>query len=500
MAQGGPELREIAHQQDGRDITRTFVRGLLAQPEDYVLRDEARGDWTLYQRLLRDDQVASTLQQRRTAVTSAEWTVDPGDDSPAAEEAADMLREQIAALEWDSICDKMLYGLFYGFAAGECMWAMRGNRIELADVRVRKPWRFRFDTEHRLKLLTRQQPLGMDLPDRKFWVLSTGASHSDDPYGIGLAHYLYWPVYFKRNGLRFWLVFLEKFGQPTATAKVPLGKMEDAQFRSKVLGALHAMQTDSAILIPEGVEFAFMEAARSGTADYATLQGQMDKAISKIVLSQTMTTDDGSSLAQAKVHADVAEEVKKSDADLLCGSFNRQVATWLTAWNFGEDEDGRPRVPVPRVWRRVEPEDDLNELAERDAKIMALGYEPTEDYIRETYGEGWIKKAEPDPLMLPPAGLGGQPTDFAEFAATLGHRQDQALIATAARELANQYPETIGDRVRELVALAEQTGDFETFRTRLAALAEAGPKAQTVEKIARAGVVGWLLGALRGER
>lgn len=41
---------------------------------------------------------------------------------------------------------------------------------------------------------------------------------------MGLAHYLYWPTFFKRNGIKFWLIFLEKFGMPTAAAKLPPGQ------------------------------------------------------------------------------------------------------------------------------------------------------------------------------------------------------------------------------------------------------------------------------------
>jgi hypothetical protein len=48
----------------------------------------------------------------------------------------------------------------------------------------------------------------------------------------------------------------------------------------------------------------------------------MDECIAKVVLSQTMTTQDGSSLSQAQVHAGVKLEVVKSDADLLSDSFN----------------------------------------------------------------------------------------------------------------------------------------------------------------------------------
>jgi hypothetical protein len=52
------------------------------------------------------------------------------------------------------------------------------------------------------------------MPERKFWTFSAGAATDDEPYGLGLGHFLYWPVFFKRNDIKFWLIFLEKFAAP----------------------------------------------------------------------------------------------------------------------------------------------------------------------------------------------------------------------------------------------------------------------------------------------
>ena len=34
----------------------------------------------------------------------------------------------------------------------------------------------------------------------------------------------------------------------------------------------------------------------------------------------------------------------------------------------------------------------MNTRVERDTKILALGFEPDEAYIKATYGEGWKKQ------------------------------------------------------------------------------------------------------------
>ena len=163
--------------------------------------------------------------------------------------------------------------------------------------------------------------------------------------------------------------------------------------------ALEAITTDSAVIVPDDVPLQLIEATRSGAADYESMCDAMDAAISKIVMSQTMTTDDGSRRSQAEVHEGVADAVVKSDADLINERFMRGPLKWWTEWNF-------PGAAVPRVWRNIEPPEDLNSRAERDVKIKSLGFSPTDEYILETYGEGMGKNAEQeiDPLTGLPTG------------------------------------------------------------------------------------------------
>uniref|UniRef100_UPI0021480E90 DUF935 domain-containing protein n=1 Tax=Endozoicomonas sp. ONNA2 TaxID=2828741 RepID=UPI0021480E90 len=294
--------------------------------------------------------------------TQSEWDVEPASESSEDKAAAEFIKEQLNSRNFDDVTDKMLFGVFYGYSVAECLWAYDGNRIVIDDIKVRDRSRFRFGMEGDLRLININHPNGMQLPKKKFWVFSAGADHSDNPYGMGLAHYLYWPTFFKRNGIKFWLIFLEKFGMPTAAAKLPPGQAQDPIEREKALQALDAIQSDSGVVIPDNVVIELIEAARSGTADYNALCQRMDKTISKVILSQTMTTDDGSSRSQAEVHQDVQQDVIKSDADLVCESFNQQVVTWLTEWNF-------PNATPPRVWRKTEPEEDLMARADRDNKI-----------------------------------------------------------------------------------------------------------------------------------
>lgn len=484
----------------------------LLAPSDTVLRQKG-GSLDVYKEVLRDDQVKATFQQRRTMVTSSPWTVDPGDDNdPRAVDAAEALAANLEHIAFDRITDRMLFAIFYGFAVGEVLWEVRDGLIQIADVRVRDRARFKFGIERELYLYLPDGNVEL-MPERKFWVTSTGADHDDEPYGMGLAHWLYWPVYFKRNGIKFWLIFLEKFGMPTAKATLSAGQMNSPEMVRKALAALRAIQTDGGVVVPDGIAIELMEVARSGAVDYESMYKAMDGAISKIVVSQTMTTDDGSSRSQAQVHKTVADTVAQTDSDLISESFNRTVARWFTDYNFGAD------VASPRVYRTTSPPDDLAQRAERDVKVFSLGFEPTEEYITETYGTGWVKSQKAAAVADPNAPGGAQAAaagfatpdpnaqdaqEFAETAALAAlknaSRADQRALVEAAEAFGQQWDTILGQRVRSILSFAEESGDYETMRKHLNRLAKEPAPRAAAETVKRATFLARLMGVLRGQR
>ena len=498
-----PIPEELAHVRGrGTLVAQPWVE--LLQPDDTILLTKGR-DYRLYRETLRDDQCASTFGDRRLAVTSKEWEVDAASDSALDVAAAEFIREELNRIEWDRITDRMLYARWYGHAVAECLYFPDGELVRLADIRVRDRARFAYSTDGGVWLLT-ERGQWERMPDRKFWTVSVGADHDDSPFGLGLAHYAYWPVFFKRNGLKFWLVFAEKFGSPTAVGKIPGGKWDDEELKDAVLDALQSFASESAIVVPEEATVELLEAARSGAGTYDELYDRMNEALAKIIVGQTASSQGTPGrLGNEDLQADVRLDLVKADADLVCQSFTRQVATWLTEWNF-------PGAGVPRVWRKVEPEEDLKTAAETDAAIKALGYTPSEEYIQGRYGSHWTK-AEALDLGGPGLGMFGTqprrlPVDAAaEFAdvgaiATLkaGKRADQAAIKAAAVHLATRYEDVIGPRVDELLAYAEETGDFATMQARLAAMMEELPPQATVDSVRNATVFSRLLGMLKGQR
>jgi phage gp29-like protein len=421
---------EIATTRDGRDITQPYVRS-LREAKDPKLAMAV--DWGAYDIVLNDDQVYSTMQQRVSAVVARNWTVVAGDESdPRSVKAAEAFDETLKRLPWDRITRKMLMATFYGYAVAEIIWEVRGGLFEWKAIKVRHARRFRYDEQDNLRMLLPGNMQGEIMPERKFWVHAVGAPDDDQPYGQGLAHCLYWPTLFKRNGIRFWNIFLDKFGTPTAKGTYPRGASSTEI--NKLLSALQAIATDSGFVVPEGMAVELLSATRSGMADFHQLCTYMDGAIAKIVLSQTMTTDNGSSKSQSETHAGVRDDVVETDADDLTDSFingpdgDGGPVRWWTDFNFGTD------VAAPIVRRTIEEEDDTKTTAETDKILAETGWVRDEESFRDTYGEGFVRKDDPSApsgsqtAVTPPiapapgqkpgdgAGQGKQP-DLASFAA-----------------------------------------------------------------------------------
>lgn len=384
-APAAPLTIEVAGEHADRAHDQAFLAE-IRQPRDEILTTQGKGDPLFYEKLLRDDQVYATFKRRRSRVVAAEWKVDPGGEQPIDKEAADHLREQLKRVAWDRACEKMLAGLFYGYGVGECMFKLAApnasgrSLVELSAIKVRRPGRFRFQNDGRLRLLTEKSPEGILMPARKFWCYDSGADDDDNPYGVGLGHYLYWYVWFKRNGWKFWAQFLEWFSQPIPYASVPAGSNEED--RQKFLKMLRSITAGGRLVVPKGVEIELIQAATDSGGSYEKFTDKIDGCIAKIVLTQTMTTDNGSSLSQSKVHERGELKLVKSDADLEDESFTQGPAKWLTEWNF-------PGAATPRVYRDFEEPADLVARAQRDKTLNDMGWRLRTDRVADIYGDDY---------------------------------------------------------------------------------------------------------------
>lgn len=379
-----PVLDEIATVE--KDIYQDYIGKTLLNP-DKIIKSEAGGKGVeIYEDLMRDDKVGSTLQTRKLAVIGKEWEVVPASEKRADRTIADTVKEVLLGFDFDGARKALLSGLVIGFKPAEVMWDYSEGQVWIKEIIGRASRRFVFDTSRSLRLLTLADMIaGEELPDKKF-VVYTSVSDNGSPYGDGLGRMLYWPVWFKKNAIKFWMVFADKFGSPTVIGKYPPGTARAQQ--DALLSAIDAIQQEAAITIPDSMIVELLEATRSGSiAAYDTLVGFMNTAIAQVVLGQTLTSEigDKGSYAASQTHEEVRQDYLKADADSLCLCLNATLIRWIVDYNFPSSGAAAPRYP--KLWIRTEQEKELKPLAERDTILVGqIGLPVTKKYFYDTYG------------------------------------------------------------------------------------------------------------------
>jgi len=381
-----PITDEIATASKDIDIFSGWLRRL--ENPDPTLRTESQGKGLkLYDEVDRDPHAGAVLQSRYLSVIGKEWEVLPAEE-PArkgrpssetrAQKIADFVKTSLENTNFDQARQELLQAILYGFYVGETIWTVRDGSIVPMKIRAKHPRRFSFTIDRELRLLTLQNMIeGEPVPDRKFIRFTYGSS--DNPYGKGLGQKLWWPVWFKKNGIKFWLVFLEKFGMPTAVGKYPTGTLPEQQ--KALLDAIDAIHSETGVKIPNTMAIELLEAARRGTVTYETLCEYMDKQVSKAVLGQTASTEGTpGKLGNEDSQNETRQDIVEADAGLMDECLNGSLVKWIVDFNFPGVTD------YPKIQTRTEAEKDLKPLAERDKTLVKdIGLPVAKRYFYETY-------------------------------------------------------------------------------------------------------------------
>lgn len=465
----------------------------IALPADRILRMRGGGDLAIYEQILSDPKVFSSFLQRRNAVQAREWRVEAGGTRRVDIKAADHLRLQLQRVGFDNLTDKMLYGVWYGYSAAEVLWDVQDGKYGWKAVKVRNRRKFKFDEAGELRRFSKDAPVeGLPAKPPYFWHLATGADNDDEPYGMGLAHWCYWPVLFKWQGIKFWLIYLDKFGMPTSHGKFPVGASDEEKRR--LLQACQAIATDTSIITPDGMQIELIEASRSGTVDYKVLHDTMNDTIAQIVIGQTASGQGTpGKLGNDNLQADVRMDIVKADADLVCESLNLGPARWMTMFNF-------PDAELPRVFRVIEEPEDADTIADRDTKVKKLGFKPSLAYVKEQYGDHWEEATPASDTAVDDDVTADAPPAFSEPAAVAARRADAQEkldgILAGADQQGDDWRDFVEPRINELLRLLDEGGDLQDFRERVIEFSEADPNPALVEALARSGFAAQLFGRL----
>lgn len=159
------------------------------------------------------------------------------------------------------------------------------------------------------------------------WVIEAGK-----PKDLGLYLKAATQTIPKKNMLAYWDQFGEIFGMPIRIAKTTA---RDPKDRSQIENMLSSMGAAAWGLFPDGTDIDIKETTRGDA--FNVYDKRIDRAnseLSKGILNQTMTIDNGSSLSQSEVHLEVFENVVEKDADLVKDIVNDQLLPRMVKHGF----------------------------------------------------------------------------------------------------------------------------------------------------------------------
>lgn len=234
---------------------------------------------------------------------------------------------------------------------------------------------------------------GIDYHEQPFssWLIEAGQPDSLGLYLKAAQHTI--P---KKNMLAFWDTFGEIFGMPMRIAHTTL---RDEKELKSVEGMMDGMASKFWAVLPEGTEVQVVESTKGDA--YNVYDKRIDRAnseISKLIIGQTMTIENGSSLSQSQTHLEVFENLVESDAALLADVVNNQLLPRMV-------KNGFPLQGMRFAW-----DDSVDYTPEQQhsfEEMLLQHFDVAPKYFTDKYGVPCATKRDTEPDDKPD---GGEPS------------------------------------------------------------------------------------------
>lgn len=367
--------------------------GLTPERLGTILRDAAEGNARSYLTLAEEMEerylhFASQLQTRRLGIESMEHTIEA---KGVQTKIVDAVHELVEDAGFADARAHLPDALNKSYACVEMVWEYERKALRPVQYIDRDARFFQFDrlTLRHLRLAVDGSIEGEELPQAKF-LRHLPRTKMGIPLRRGLARPAAWAYIIQQFTLQDWAAFAEVYGMPLRVGKYPAGA--SASDKRTLLKAVASIANDAAAIIPVGMDIEFHKIeGQQGVAVFGGLLDYVDKQISKLVVGQTMTSDNGSSLGQAKIHNEVRLDILRADCKQLAATINRDLIKPFVDLNFGP-QDTYPKIEIP-----VPDPEDITALSDALDKLVPLGLRVAQAEVREKLG---LSDPQPDDDLL----------------------------------------------------------------------------------------------------
>lgn len=328
----------------------------------------------------RDSHTRAQLSTRKLALAGLPWQVEAASDDKAE---TDLAEEINAVLKrgFSSLVVNCMDAVLKGYSVIEIEW-LKGPKWIPARYIWRDPRHFAFDPEDgtTLRLRTDEKPKeGVDLPAFKF-IAHVPTLVSGPVATAGLVRPLGVMYSVKTLGVGAWLAFMEIFGIPTRLGKYSPGATDDE--KDALERAVQLIGLDGSGIMPSTTEIELLDAIGkgSGTGEHERMAEWADRQISKAVLGQTLTADQGASYAQGKVHNLVRRDILLADALALQATLQRDLVQAYVDINYGV------REVYPQIRCMTDEPEDRKAYVDALVPLIDRGMKVEASSLRDKFG------------------------------------------------------------------------------------------------------------------
>lgn len=351
----------------------------------------------------RDSHAGAQLRTRKLALASLPWQVEAVSDAAPDKALAAELQAIVDDPEFTFLVIDLMDAVLKGYAVAEIEWA-RGDRWTPRRFIWRDQRHFVVDPNDgtTLRLRTDAQPKnGEDMPAFVF-IQHVPRLASGPLATAGLVRPVAIMYLAKTLGVGAWLSFMELFGIPMRLGKYTKAMSEDDV--DALEKALASMGLDGYGVMPDGALVEILEAhgRGNGTGEHERLAEWADRQVSKAILGQTMTADNGASLSQAKVHQLVRRDILLADALALAATLQRDLIRVYVDLNYGPPPTGM----YPKLRCVTDEPEDRELFVKALVQLVDRGLQVEQSVVQDKMG---LPAPAPGAAVLSPAGKGAAP-------------------------------------------------------------------------------------------
>lgn len=302
------QLKKTVLSRARQDIGRWRNAMVLAENEEYPNRWQL---YQLYEDLLLDNHLASLISTRKQYVMASSFSVvKQGEEE--VEEVMDLFQQpwffDLLSFSMDAI--------FYGHSLIELGYfgLMGFEEVSLVPRQNVIPER----GEIKLEYNQREGDFSYRSSAHQRSLVEVGGSRD-----LGLLAKAAPNVLWKKIAQSSWSEFAELFGMPLRLGHTSMSDMERVNQMEQML---QQMGSASYAIFDESEQVEFVESKKPDAWQvFDKLVERCNMELSKLILGQTMTSDSGSSQAQANVHMEVLQTYTESDKRKLAAMVNHQL-------------------------------------------------------------------------------------------------------------------------------------------------------------------------------